>query len=372
MSALLKFLITPVDIILNKDRLLLNHQNDDFMDIQKKLNNAKNMLDNIPETDFSYISRHLDVYKTIKQQLYYKYHVQIVTNATLKIYEIITQMNIIKKNKITAFCNAELPGGFIIGINHYLKTMFTNAKFNWVANSFIDINKLGDTYGIYKHNPHNWVMSNDMNGDITDKENIYKIIDKVLARFPNGVDIYTSDAGFDVSSDYNSQEQQTLLLNYCQILCGLLTLQKGGSLITKQFTYFTIFNRSLITLLSTLFNLYIVKPATSRPLNSEIYLVGTLYKGITKDMRDYLINLLDNIDPNIPIILYNPNTDLLLSAEHIYEHQQISCINYMYQVYKNKIHINQNTHKKIQDDWLKANPFKLINVNDYVKSNQNL
>jgi len=373
MSEFKKFYINPIsDYVINFDNVTFVDQNDEFNNIKNTLNNAKNLIDNVNENDYSYISRKLDVYRTMKQLLSYKYKMQIVTNATIKIYEIIHQMNLIKNKEISVFCNAELPGGFIIGINHYIKTMYKNSIFKWVASSYLsEKGTLGDTYGIYKYNKNNWLMDSIMNGNIMDKDNIIELTNRVLSRFPNGVDLYTSDAGFDVSNNYNEQEEQTIVLNYGQILVGLLTLSTGGNLITKQFTYFTVFNRSLIMLLSTLFDkLYITKPATSRPLNSEIYIIGIEFKGINDPLKSFMINKLTNIDPDIPIIIYKPNTELLTIAYYLYVDQQTTYINYMYNTYIQKKMIITTGYNKIQEKWIKNNDIKIINTKDYIPYNK--
>lgn len=341
------------EYVINIDNIQLDHQIDDFNVIKDELNAAKSLLDEIPEQDYTYISQSLDAYRTLRQVLNYKYKMQIVTNATIKIYEIVSQMKLINNNKITAFCNAELPGNFIIGINHYIKTMYKKAIFRWVASSYLsDKGTLGDNYGIFEFNRNNWLMDKQMNGDLTDKDNIIELTKRVLERFPNGVDLYTSDAGCDVSNNYNEQEEQTLLLNYGQIVSGLLTLAIEGSLITKQFTYFTIFNRSLLTLLSTLFDeLYITKPVTSRPLNSEVYIVGIGFKGINDTLKEYLLNKMPYINSEIPLILYEPNDDLLISAKNIYE-RQIEYLKYTFNFYELKKPISKECYKHSSDDWI--------------------
>lgn len=365
-----KYKISSVsDYIINTDNVHLDHQDVEFDVIKNDLNSAKSLLDKISNYDI--ISQKLDVYKTMRQLISYKYRMQTVTNATLKIYEIISQMNLIKTNKITAFCNAELPGNFIIGINHYIKTMYKNGIFRWVASSYLsNVGTLGDYYGIFEFNRNNWLMDTQMNGDLTDKDNILELTNRVLNRFPNGVDLYTSDAGFDVSSNYNEQEEQTLLLNYGQILSGIFTLMPGGSLVTKQFTYFTPFNKSLITLLSILFDeLYITKPVTSRPLNSEIYLVGINFKGINDELKNYLINRMPYINHDIPLILYDPNKDILNSAKELY-YKQIEYLHYSFSIYENKTLINTEDYKKLQDQWIIDNPIYLIDKKNYISYNK--
>jgi len=374
MEQFIKFRINPVsDYIINNDNIHQNNvQDNDFINIRTRLNMAKSLLDEIPEKDYSCISQKLDAFKPMKHTLAYKYRIQTVTNATLKIYELVTQMNLIKSNKISVFCNAELPGNFIIGINHYMQTMHKNAVFRWVASSYLsEKGTLGDHYGILEYNKNNWLMDKQMNGDITDKDNIIELSNRVLKRFPKGVDLYTSDAGFDVSNNYNEQEEQTLILNYGQVLSGLLTLTIGGSLVTKQFTYFTPFNKSLITLLSNLFDeLYVTKPVTSRPLNSEIYIVGINFKGISDTLKEYLINKMPYIDPDIPLILYDLTDDLLISVDYIYS-QQIKYILQVYDTYASGDNTSKLIdHKSIQEKWLNDNPIYPIDKLKYIPYNR--
>lgn len=366
----IKFLICKnKKYIINNNDYVVNIQDKEFNIIKNELNSAKNLLDNISQDEYYNISRQLDEYRTMKKIISSRYKMQIVTNASLKMYELISQMYLINKNKINAFCNAELPGGFIIAINHYLKTMYDSSVFRWLASSYISNNTLGDTYGIYENNKENWIMDENMNGDITNMDNILKIVKIVKSKFPNGVDIYTSDAGLDVSSDYNKQEEQTLELNYSQVLIGLLTLAKKGMLITKQFTFFTQFNRSLIYLLSFLFEeLYITKPSTSRPINSEIYIVGKYFKGISNELHEYLLTKINSINPHIPLIINEVNNNLLKIAKEIYIDIQSNHIKLAYDIFSNnkEVNINYNT---IQNEWIENNPIFPINKKYYIKFN---
>jgi hypothetical protein len=127
------------------------------------------------------------------------------------------------------------------------------------------------------------------------------IADAVHLRYPevpaesvhSGATLYTSDAGIDVSGDYNRQEEHTALLNFGQIVCGILSLAPGGVLVTKQYSFLTEFNREVIVLLSSLFDcLRIVKPVTSRPANSEVYLIGAGFRGVGRAMADGLLDML--------------------------------------------------------------------------------
>jgi hypothetical protein len=68
-------------------------------------------------------------------------------------------------------------------------------------------------------------MHDNNNGDVLVEANQVDFCKQLGGK----VDLYTSDLGFDVSSDYNNQELIQLPANIGQILTGLLTLKKGGS-----------------------------------------------------------------------------------------------------------------------------------------------
>ena len=124
-------------------------------------------------------------------------------------------------------------------------------------------------------------MNNKNNGDVTSIDNQKEFYN----RCGSTVDLYTSDLGFDVSSDYNKQEELHAHANLGQIITGLLVLKKGGSLLTKQYTYFEPFTVSLMGALTLLFeHVYICKPMFSKPANSETYIVCKNYYGVPKNV----------------------------------------------------------------------------------------
>jgi 23S rRNA U2552 (ribose-2'-O)-methylase RlmE/FtsJ len=358
------------DIILNTENQKMSYNL--YKNLKNRLNKSKSLLDEIPAPIYQIISKKLDVYNTMRNHIKKEYNMQIVTNACLKMYEMLHQHKIIseKKKTINVFCNAELPGGFIIAINHYVKTN-TNLELNWLASSYVSSTVLGDVYGIYENNKDKWLMSDDMNGDVTDINNILKIKQRVLEKYPSGIDLYTSDIGIDVTSDYNTQEEQTLLINYCQILCGLLTLGIDGTMITKQFTFFTPFNTSLLILLHNLFkHVFITKPLTSRPINSEIYIVCKNFKGLTNEIESYLLKKIQTINLNIPLlILYKRPQELISIANDIYN-MQISMLMQAYRLYKDKtyntLYINYVT---IQRNWINLVKIKQIKSKDHIPMN---
>ncbi|CAH8491358.1 unnamed protein product [Schistosoma mattheei] len=112
-------------------------------------------------------------------------------------------------------------------------------------------------------------------GDVTKWSNLASFA-SFIGRSTNnaGVHILMADGGFDVSSQYNLQEVMSKQLYLCQCLCALINLRPGGQFLTKLFDTFTEFTIGIIYLMGYLFEeIFIIKPVTSRPANSERYLV---------------------------------------------------------------------------------------------------
>jgi hypothetical protein len=146
-------------------------------------------------------------------------------------------------------------------------------------------------------------MDDSMRGDIsnpTDQAQLSPRVTKVLGQKPV---LYTSDVGADLRQQYNDQETICLSLQYGQAVSALLCLGVGGTAILKQFTFATPFIQSLIVFLSSVFEkLDICKPLTSRGANSEIYVVGQGFKGISPKTEKWLISWMGYVKPENSIV----------------------------------------------------------------------
>jgi hypothetical protein len=223
-----------------------------------------------------------------------------VTIAWLKCHEIINEFNLIPENHVMTendrmqwnhFDNCSFPGSFVLAVYHFIYTI-RNAEFqsmyNWFASSLLsdstqDVNHpsaaLGDQYELYKRYPEHWLMDpkNNLNGNILDINYINHIEQKLGGNNGGQVDLYTSEFGVDVSESkqYNEQEFVHAKGDIAQVICGLKTLRKDGNFVCKIFTFFNPFTLSLIALMRECFEeFYICKPASSKPDNSEVFLVG--------------------------------------------------------------------------------------------------
>ena len=353
-----------------------------WTEMRDRLNNAKRLLDPIPNETFIKINQTLDLYRNLRNMMSRKYNMYNSTNASLKMYEMLMQMKLVDcatltDNSLNSFSNAELPGAFIIAINHYLKSKCPGKKFNWLGSSYLpeaaaatgNVTILEDKFKLYANNRDRWLMGprpnalpdgiDDITGDVTDPNTVITLAIGVKTRFLNtsGAILYTSDAGIDVTEDYLGQEDNTSAINYGQIISGLLSLAPGGNFVTKQYTFFSPFSRSVIALVSGFFEeTYIVKPATSRPGNSEIYLVGKGFKGISTEMTEALTDRSElfktlGVNPTTlgslvtPEILSNVDTVLYKVAEEFFMDIQIKFIEEYVDVFK-----NYNGYMDVLDD----------------------
>lgn len=284
-----------------------------FIEIKNELATVKSLLDNeFKKPLFDRYWRECDPFKNERKLISQIGNTYNVSNAWIKCYEILNYFNIIpeelKDDQFIHFDNAAFPGAFIISTDHLIKTRrLWYLKYKWYGSSLInsteqDKEPLEDRYELYKNYPNNWLMHSNNNGDVLSMNNQYDFKKKIGGK----VDLYTSDLGFNVESDYNNQELLHCKTHIGQILSGLLTLRKGGSFFVKQYTFFESITISIIYATSVFFEeFYICKPYSSREANSETYLIGKNFKGSIEENNSYLVEMINRVngktDIEIPI-----------------------------------------------------------------------
>lgn len=253
------------------------------------LEGAKLALDNLEQA--RQVLNAVDLYKGLRHTVSKRFGGQLVTNAWLKMYELLVGHNLIPKDakKIRVFCNAELPGAFLAAINHYVRTVCPKADFDWRASSFVsgDVTTLHDQFGLWKCNRDRWLMNAQMNGDVTKECNLQQIQSTLSKVFSDtkGCTLYTSDAGIDLQGDFMGEESKMADINVGQVVWGLSTLAPGGALVVKHFSFANKPSIKLIGWAASFFEeFYISKPRTSRAANSEVYLVGKGFRGLSEPL----------------------------------------------------------------------------------------
>uniref|UniRef100_A0A668AKG5 Cap-specific mRNA (nucleoside-2'-O-)-methyltransferase 1 n=1 Tax=Myripristis murdjan TaxID=586833 RepID=A0A668AKG5_9TELE len=161
----------------------------------------------------------------------------------------------------------------------------------------------------------------DGDGDITRPENVSAFRNFVLESTERrGLHFLMADGGFSVEGQENIQEILSKQLLLCQFLTALSTLRTGGHFLCKTFDLFTPFSVGLVYLLFLCFDrVSLFKPVTSRPANSERYIVCRGLKPGSDAVREYMfkvnqkLNQLKNSDTDVtdvvPLSLIKEDTD---------------------------------------------------------------
>ncbi|XP_061890784.1 cap-specific mRNA (nucleoside-2'-O-)-methyltransferase 1 isoform X1 [Entelurus aequoreus] len=133
----------------------------------------------------------------------------------------------------------------------------------------------------------------DGDGDITRPENVTAFRNFVLdSTEGTGLHFLMADGGFSVEGQENLQEILSKQLLLCQFLTALSTLRTGGHFVCKTFDLFTPFSVGLIYLIYLCFDrVSLFKPVTSRPANSERYLVCRGLKPGSDAVREYMFKV---------------------------------------------------------------------------------
>jgi hypothetical protein len=314
-------------------------------------------------------------YYSLKKNLKNHFNAEHPTNAWTKMYEMLcfyeplVLPTDVKKIRSMHLCEA--PGAFILATNHFAKTR--GFDLDWYAQTLRPDDKndaLQDSFGLIQKYPDRWLFGEDDSGDITKSSVI-----KSYASNPKlkKLDFITADAGLICSpQELNEQETKLCKINLGQVTCILACLAKGKSAIFKTFLPLSEpLNLSLMYVLVHLFDeVYITKPATSNPCNSEVYVVLNSFTGIESVLLDALYELLDSEEitaktlfcPKMKAAFYKSYLDVMTELIN----RQINAIHESYRYYFDMSNIDygqQHIHDIIEA-WLNQNPIVALQDSD--------
>ena len=294
-----------------------------------------------------------DVWKKVRWYINnYDFLVQdpIINRAFYKYWEIINVFNIFddyNENDNMFHC-AEAPGGFIQGSNIFLQLEQNNninkiAKTNLVDEDgftivkkkkeivkqykiySISLNKDLQKYKNYNLPSYNKRVINpnvlisygiDNTGDINNINNIY-YFKNIMPKDNNSCYLITADGGFDEGIDFNNKEQLHFLLILNEIIATLILQKDNGHFILKMFDIFTNTSVHLLYLLSLLYKeIYVYKPKTSRPTNSEKYIICKYFECNNEKKLDIIKKLIE-LSTNINLLNKNYSSFSLFESDCI-------------------------------------------------------
>jgi 23S rRNA U2552 (ribose-2'-O)-methylase RlmE/FtsJ len=228
-----------------------------------------------------------------------------LSRSFFKMWEMINYFGLINtRDPIVTGHLAEGPGGFIEACLYY-------------RHRLIKVHPLTDKYHGITLNPYNkeipgWIKANtlikqfkkniDIDYGIDNTGDLYKVCNirsfsRKINKNLSGADLITADGGFDFSVNFNKQEQMSHRLILAELLTGIRSQKLNGCFICKMFDSYSYLTVQLLYFISCLYDeVYLAKPLTSRPANSEKYMVALYYKGFNNNLEEqYYINQLEQI-----------------------------------------------------------------------------
>ncbi len=369
------------DLSYNKNKISYRHKilyNENFL-LSKALNYEKNKIDFFYNNDsklWDYLKKFSNEYEFIYTNSFANFKniskIYPISRSYFKLWEILHDFNLINIDPEESFISchlAEGPGGFIECIYKYILKYFTN---NFKNIKIYGSTLLSDNINIPKwkikkniQEKFNIVLnlSSNENGNLYNITEVNKIINKIGI---NQCNFITADGGFDFSQNYNDQEKNFINLLISEVYIMLNVLKNNGNGLIKIYDIYCKNTIKILYIISLFFEkIYIVKPLTSRPANSEKYILCNNFKKNKKYeiflqiFRNVIENNnLDYLNNNNIIIEYNFITKILIYNKW-YTDRQVNYINktimYIHKYNKNddKYFLQNiyNNNKKMCIDW---------------------
>lgn len=185
--------------------------------------------------------------------------------------------------------------------------------------------------------------------DLTEKESLKTVLNDKAHKSM----LVTSDGGINEDKEYSKKEILHYKLKLYELGTSLRLLNEGGTLVIKFFDMFTRPTSEMIYYLSFFFKeMYVYKPLTSRPTNSERYVIC---KYMIRRESSLVLNIPDNLDNLSSFLSENIPLEFSKHLKKISEsiiNTQINNINFVVGKMKNDIDERErkyfNSIKKIE------------------------
>lgn len=315
---------------------------DDFQDLKTVLNSTKQKLNFFNLDEWHSHTTKMNPAGLVINHIRHHVRPDFLTQAWCKFYEIAYSSNLIPqdviqdKNTVSTVHLCEAPGAFVSSLNHYMAINHEGLRLEWLAmtlNPYHESNGHPDIVSddrLILNTLENWEFGPDYTGDIFQSGYSEHLSCAVLEKFDRNACLVTADGSIDCSDDPGEQENVVMRLHNYETMVALNVLQEGGSLVLKMFTVFECNTICRMYLLCCLFKSVVVKkPMTSKPGNSEVYVVCTGYLGRTLALPFVRVFFLNDQQTNAMFILSQIPCDFragLLECSTYFSNLQIQAI----------------------------------------------
>lgn len=268
------------------DEIDRNDQIEEY-DTKARIDRLKNDIELINRWSFQLAAKHVNNWE-FKNQTYPRN----CSRAFWKLCEVLVHFWWPIPADIRATFLAEAPGGFVEAAQFMAESQ--SARLQYRAISLRSDTKLNDQ--LLKNVDRTSIVYGPMNGDLTFPETVQFLsneIDEMTDKYR--CNLVTADGGFDVSDDFNAQEAKSvpLILGEVAAALGCQSYEPSGIFVLKVFDLFSIEMTKILWVLQQAYTtVTITKPRTSRPCNSEKYVVA---QGLRRGVSVYLRHCLDGM-----------------------------------------------------------------------------
>lgn len=264
-----------------------------------KIENIKNKIEYVNQEDWAKIRKYTNNYEAP----FYNTKRKVISRAFYKLWEILYDFKINCNCETLHLCEA--PGGFVEAMIEYKIKKYNEIKkchtISLIKNKKIDIPKYHKN--ISKNKNVNVITKGE--GDLYNMNTLIYIYSSLKNK---NISFITGDGGITENGDYNNKEAIHVRLILSQIFVSCIILEDNGTFILKIFDIYTDITGHIIYILNYLFNeVTITKPLTSRPTNSEKYLVcqGYLKGKFNITIKNEIFKCLKKISENSKLQVYS-------------------------------------------------------------------
>lgn len=327
-----------------------------------KIRDAKKEIDEIPEKVWKFyrsLSNPLEMVFSPKDYSSFRIkpkndNVMAPSRAYFKLWEIINKFNVIpEKDNLTVANLCEAPGGFVKALIDYRETRGFGKKDKYFVVTLQGKDTIGFSKDLLsKYKSQITLGPSGCNCDLTKEETLngcVKAFDKTK------VDIITADGGIKTSQMDFEEEKETGVLKASELITALSIQKEGGTFIWKLFDTCTRLTADLLYVINQYYtDVKLYKPETSRPANSERYVIASGFSGISSSDLDILRKIVKE------------HKKYLVSIISVEERASDSYINFMQELKVFNGRLMSTQYKKIREtlNMIKFNDLKIISGKD--------
>lgn len=239
---------------------------------------------------FLYCSKKLNPYEKVGGGIQNK-----INRAYYKLWELCWEFHLLPVDgELHSMHLCEAPGGFINAVTQHRMLHCPDASNDtWVAVSRPaappDIPDFDEC------------IQRDPNGEIKMCDVLNPVHFSSLLGTNERFGFITADGGIDVSENFNLQEQLVSKLFFAQMAVAVSNLKPDGHFVLKIYTVATKTTETLIRIGCSLFKtVHLCKPNTSRPTNSECYIICKHFCGQVHDIKEFVNQTLSMLSSSSP------------------------------------------------------------------------